>query len=108
MRHRREERTIGLQHELPQRRRAQGDPEFQRELQYYLREFCGRPTPLYHAARLTEHLGGAPGQNSASVRQQLPDGEIAKNPIEAGWGCGTLGDGLEASAFGQDSQQVDP
>jgi tryptophan synthase beta chain len=39
--------------------RAQGDPEFQRELQYYLREFCGRPTPLYHAARLTEHLGGA-------------------------------------------------
>jgi len=24
--------------------RAQNDPEFQRELQYYLREFCGRPT----------------------------------------------------------------
>src|SRR5580698_6763600 len=27
--------------------RSQTDPQFQRELQYYLREFCGRPTPLY-------------------------------------------------------------
>ena len=39
--------------------RAQQDPEFQTELQYYLREFCGRPTPLYHAERLTRVLGGA-------------------------------------------------
>ncbi|HJO08578.1 MAG TPA: tryptophan synthase subunit beta [Verrucomicrobiota bacterium] len=39
--------------------RAQHDPEFQNELQYYLREFCGRPTPLYHAERLTRDLGGA-------------------------------------------------
>ena len=39
--------------------RAQNDPEFQVELQYYLREFCGRPTPLYHAERLTRDLGGA-------------------------------------------------
>src|SRR5213596_291012 len=39
--------------------RAQQDPEFQRELQYYLREFCGRPTPLYLAERLTRELGGA-------------------------------------------------
>lgn len=39
--------------------RAQKDPEFQRELQYYLREFCGRPTPLYLAERLTRELGGA-------------------------------------------------
>lgn len=39
--------------------RAQQDPEFQRELQYYLREFCGRPTPLYFAERLTRDLGGA-------------------------------------------------
>jgi tryptophan synthase beta chain len=28
-------------------------------LQYYLREFCGRPTPLYFAERLTRELGGA-------------------------------------------------
>src|SRR5437870_3431006 len=39
--------------------RAQHDPEFQRELEYYLREFCGRPTPLYLAERLTRELGGA-------------------------------------------------
>src|SRR5438034_280176 len=38
--------------------RAQHDPEFQRELDYYLREFCGRPTPLYLAERLTRELGG--------------------------------------------------
>ena len=38
---------------------AQQDPEFQQELDYYLREFCGRPTPLYFAQRLTEDLGGA-------------------------------------------------
>jgi len=39
--------------------RVQHDPEFQRELQYYLREFAGRPTPLYFAERLTRELGGA-------------------------------------------------
>jgi tryptophan synthase beta chain len=39
--------------------RAQQDPEFQRELSYYLTEFVGRPTPLYFAERLTRDLGGA-------------------------------------------------
>ncbi len=39
--------------------RAQHDPEFQRELSYYLTEFVGRPTPLYFAERLTQELGGA-------------------------------------------------
>ena len=39
--------------------RAQQDPEFGREFDYYLREFCGRPTPLYFAERLTRELGGA-------------------------------------------------
>src|SRR5512133_4206016 len=39
--------------------RAQADPEFQREFQYYLEQFCGRPTPLYFAERLTRELGGA-------------------------------------------------
>jgi len=39
--------------------RAQKDPEFQRELDYYLKEFAGRPTPLYLAERLTRELGGA-------------------------------------------------
>src|SRR5438034_100640 len=39
--------------------RSQRDPEFQREFDYYLKEFCGRPTPLYFAERLTRELGGA-------------------------------------------------
>ena len=39
--------------------RAQHDPEFQRELSYYLKEFVGRPTPLYFAERLTKELDGA-------------------------------------------------
>ncbi len=39
--------------------RAQHDPEFQAELTYYLRQFVGRPTPLYLAERLTRELGGA-------------------------------------------------
>ncbi len=38
---------------------VQHDPEFQKELSYYLKDFCGRPTPLYFARRLTESLGGA-------------------------------------------------
>jgi tryptophan synthase beta chain len=39
--------------------KAQQDPAFQTELSYYLREFCGRPTPLYRAERLSRELGGA-------------------------------------------------
>ena len=39
--------------------RAREDPGFQSEFDYYLREFCGRPTPLYLAERLTGELGGA-------------------------------------------------
>jgi len=38
---------------------ARRDPAFQRELEAYLRDFAGRPTPLYFAERLTRHLGGA-------------------------------------------------
>jgi tryptophan synthase beta chain len=38
--------------------RAQNDPEFQKELSYYLRHFVGRPSPLYLAERLTRELGG--------------------------------------------------
>jgi tryptophan synthase beta chain len=38
--------------------RSRQDPGFQQELDYYLKEFCGRPTPLYFAERLTRELGG--------------------------------------------------
>ncbi|MCP4096226.1 MAG: tryptophan synthase subunit beta [Planctomycetaceae bacterium] len=35
------------------------DPAFQAELDVLLRDFVGRPSPLYFAKRLTEHCGGA-------------------------------------------------
>ncbi|HEY0796477.1 MAG TPA: tryptophan synthase subunit beta [Acidisarcina sp.] len=38
---------------------ADADPAFHAELDLLLRDFAGRPTPLYFASRLTEHLGGA-------------------------------------------------
>jgi len=37
---------------------AWADPEFHREFDYYLRQYVGRPTPLYAAERLSEMLGG--------------------------------------------------
>lgn len=40
-------------------RRAQKDPEFRQQLDYYLSEFAGRPTRLYFARRLTEYANGA-------------------------------------------------
>jgi len=38
---------------------AKDDPQFHRELQYYLSEYAGRPTPLYYAENLTKTIGGA-------------------------------------------------
>jgi tryptophan synthase beta chain len=38
---------------------AKKDPAFQKELEYYLSEYAGRPTPLYYAENLTKSAGGA-------------------------------------------------
>jgi len=40
-------------------RAAQVDPAFEAELNSFLTHYVGRPSPLYFAERLTEHLGGA-------------------------------------------------
>jgi len=45
-----------LEHEYE---RARGDQTFQSELEYYLKEYAGRPNPLTHADRLSRELGGA-------------------------------------------------
>lgn len=45
-----------LEHEYAQ---ARTDGQFQEELGDLLRNFVGRPTPLYHARRLTDHAGAA-------------------------------------------------
>ena len=47
---------IELEHEYEA---AQADATFQAELNALLRDFAGRPTPLYFAKRLTESVGGA-------------------------------------------------
>ena len=39
--------------------RAKQDPSFQLELDELLRDFVGRPSPLYHAKRLSQQCGGA-------------------------------------------------
>ncbi len=35
------------------------DPSFQKDVENYLNDFVGRPSPLFYARRLTKHLGGA-------------------------------------------------
>ena len=39
--------------------KAKTDPEFQAELAHLNKHYTGRPSPIYFAERLTEHLGGA-------------------------------------------------
>jgi tryptophan synthase beta chain len=39
--------------------KAKSDPDFQSELDDLLKRFVGRPSPLYHAKRLSEKFGGA-------------------------------------------------
>ncbi|HEX7009881.1 MAG TPA: tryptophan synthase subunit beta, partial [Phycisphaeraceae bacterium] len=38
---------------------AKADPAFARDFEALLRDYVGRPTPLYFARRLTQHCGGA-------------------------------------------------
>ncbi len=38
---------------------AKADPAFQDEIDYFAKHYVGRPSPLYHAERLSEHLDGA-------------------------------------------------
>lgn len=38
---------------------AKADPSFQAELDYYLKHYVGRPSAMYFAEHLTQHLGGA-------------------------------------------------
>jgi len=40
-------------------RAAQADPAFQAQMTEFLRDYVGRPSPMYFAERLTDHHGGA-------------------------------------------------
>ena len=39
--------------------RYQSDPDFLAEFEYELKHYVGRPSPVYHARRWSEHFGGA-------------------------------------------------
>src|SRR6056297_1486426 len=39
--------------------RLKNDDSFKKELEELLSKYCGRPSPLYYAERLTKELGGA-------------------------------------------------
>lgn len=51
--------------------RLSQDETFQQELTYYLEQYAGRPTPLYYAQRLSEHLFGAGGVKVYLKREDL-------------------------------------
>ena len=66
-------------------RRISRTPEFRRELAWYLKDYVGRPTPLYFARHLTAELGGpadlhqagGPGPHRGAQDQQHPGAGLA-------------------------------
>jgi len=70
---------------------AKADPAFQKQLDDYLAEFVGRPTPLYLAENLTRKLGGA---KIYLKREDLAHGGAHKIN-------NTLGQGLLAKRMGK-------
>jgi len=38
---------------------CRGDPQFQAEFEFELKHYVGRPSPIYHARRWSQHFGGA-------------------------------------------------
>ncbi len=67
------------------------DEEFQKDLSYLLTKYAGRPTPLYFAKNLTEHVGGA---KIFLKREDLLHGGAHKTN-------NTLGQGLLAKRMGK-------
>jgi tryptophan synthase beta chain len=51
--------TAALRQLAEQYDQARADPGFQEQLAYYLKQYVGRPSPLYFAERLTREAGGA-------------------------------------------------
>jgi tryptophan synthase beta chain len=45
---------------------AKFDPAFKRDMDYYLAHYVGRPSPLYFAERMTEHLRAVSAANGGS------------------------------------------
>jgi len=54
-----EQLTDALNHLEQAFEQYKNEPEFMEELQYYLKEYVGRPNPLYYAKQLSDKIGGA-------------------------------------------------
>ena len=68
------ETLMGAVHQLAEEyERAKKDPKFHEELAYYLKEFVGRPTPLYFAQRLTDLVRENNPQNGANIYLKRED-----------------------------------
>ncbi len=93
------------------------DPEFRKQYEYYLSEYCGRPSPLYFAERMTADLGGAriylkredlnhTGAHKINncIGQALLARKMGKKRIIAETGAGQHGvaTATAAALFGQD------
>ncbi|CAM9331807.1 unnamed protein product [Chrysoparadoxa australica] len=83
---------------------ARNDPEFQKQVDWYRKEYIGGPTPIYHAKRLSEKMGGAQiwfkreelahtgaHKINNAVGQALLAKRIGKNRIIAETGAGQHG-----------------
>ncbi len=46
---------------------AKRDPSFRSELDYYLKHYVGRPSPMYYAERLTRHVRGMADEKTGSA-----------------------------------------
>ena len=67
---------------------AKNDPRFRREMDGYLKDYVGRPTPLYLAERLTEHLraAGASNGGAGGAKIYLKREDLNHTGARAGFG----------------------
>ena len=59
---------------------AKADPKFQKEMDGYLATYVGRPSPLYFAERLTEHLRKTASGLSAAARKSTSSARSSTTP----------------------------
>ena len=100
--------------------RFRKDSRFKKELDYYLREYAGRPTPLYYAANLSKKLacrlylkmedllhGGAHKINN-TLGQALLAKRMGKKRLLAETGAGQHGvaTAIAGAVFGLDRKSV--
>ncbi len=59
---------------------AKGDPAFQKEMDGHLATYVGRPSPLYFAERLTQHVGRRPPAFRREARKSISSAKSSITP----------------------------